>query len=472
MDNKLKTLTFLSVAFIIIFSAFKSAYPQISTDKQSIESLEFREVDIKDVLRQLAKQYNLNIVFSEKVTGLITVQLNKVTLEQALDSIITINGFVYSRSGDVIKVTTQEEAEREGKQTKLFKLNNADCTKLKDTLAKVLTPNGSIEVDTRSNSIVVTDSSSVINKIQAMIPSLDEITPQVLIEARLIETSLTTSDKLGIDWSTTIKATGSSRKTTLPFMTKGAGDMQAILPESQPGTTDFPGRLKNTFPYAVKDDFIFGTLDFTNLQATLDFLKSRSKTKLVANPRIVTTNNQKASINVGKVLSLPTYERNATTGVMEITGWTPYNVGVNLEVTPQISPDGHIKMSVKPEVSSLIGYASTRNGVNEGPITSTRTAQTEVLIKDGQTVVIGGLVKDETSLTRKKIPILGDIPIIGFLFSRKDVGSEANPSEKTDLLIFVTARIIKETNKPLIARDSYIITSQPRPFKLEAREVK
>lgn len=471
MDKKLKILSFFSITLVMIFSQAKFIYPQSATEKQIIESLEFREVDIKDVLRQLAKQYSLNIVFSEKVTGLITVQLNKVTLEEALDSIITINGFVYSRRGEVIKVTTPEEAEREGKQTKLFKLNNADSTKLKETLSKVLTPNGSIEVDTRSNSIVVTDSLSVINKIQAMIPSLDELTPQVIIEARLIETSLTTSEKLGIDWTTTMRATGASRKTTLPFNRDSADNIQSILPEQTPGA-DFPSKLATAFPYTVKGDFTFGTLSFSDLQAVLDFLKSRTKTKLVANPRIVTLNNQKASINVGKVLSLPTYERNVTTGVMEITGWTTMNVGVNLEVTPQISPDGHIKLSIKPEVSSLVGYASNREGVNEGPITSTRTAQTEVLMKDGQTVVIGGLVKDESLIIRKKVPILGDIPLLGWFFSRKEIGSSSSPTEKTDLLIFVTARIIRDSDKQLIGKESYIVSSQPRPFKLEAREVK
>jgi type II secretory pathway component GspD/PulD (secretin) len=213
-------------------------------------------------------------------------------------------------------------------------------------------------------------------------------------------------------------------------------------------------------------------LDFTGLKAALDILQSRSNTKLVANPRIVTVNNQSATINVGRVLSLPTYERDQQTGKMDITGWVPYNVGVNLSVTPQISPDGHIKLKLKPEVSSLEGYASNRDGVNEGPITSSRTAQTEVLIKDGQTVVIGGLVKDQTLNTIKKIPILGDIPLLGFLFTRKEVGSDANPTEKTDLLIFVTAHIIKDSAEPLVADKSTMTTALPRPFKLETREIK
>ena len=116
----------------------------------------------------MAKQYNLNIVFSENVKGLVTVQLNNVSIDQALDSIITVNGFAYTKKENVYKVTTMEEAEKEGKQTKLFKLNNADAAKLKDTLSKVLSSTGSIEADTRSNAIVVTDSLSVVNMIEGI----------------------------------------------------------------------------------------------------------------------------------------------------------------------------------------------------------------------------------------------------------------------------------------------------------------
>ena len=517
MDKKLRILSFFSVVFVIICSQPNVIFPQAAVEKQVIESLEFREVDLKDVLRQLAKQYNFNIVFSEKVTGLITVQLNKVTLEEALDSIITINGFVYNKLGAVIKVTTPEEAEREGKQTKLFKLNNADSTKLKETLSKVLTPNGSIEVDTRSNSIVVTDSLAVINKIRAMIPLLDEITLQVLIEARLIETSLTNTEKLGIDWQTTIKAIAAKRPTTFPFKKWNSDkDMYPVPeyttttewvedpnqwvanPNQDPAkigdeyihpsvekttiTSAFPsggreylGSLVSqglsAFPMAADNYFSFGTLDFTGLQAFFDFLKTRSDTKLVANPRIVTLNNQEASINVGRKVPLPIYTIDSTTGQTTVSGWEELNVGVNLKVTPQVNSAGYIKLKLSPKVDEFTGeWVGTTQ--DRRPITSTREASTDVQIKDGQTVVIGGLVKSKTTKRAKKIPILGDIPILGFFFTRKEAGVEENPREQTDLLIFVTARIIKDSEKQLIGKESYIVTSQPHPFKLETREVK
>lgn len=445
---------------------------QAAGEGNTIESLEFRELDIKDVLRQLSKQYNLNIVFSEKVSGLVTVQLSNVSIEEALDSIITVNGFVYAKKDNVIKVTTPDEAEREGKQTKLFRLNNADAATLKETLSKVLTPDGSIEADSRSNSIIVTDILSVINKVSEILPTLDGLTLQVLIETKLIETSLTRSDKLGIDWTTTLSASGAKRPMTLPFSPKGdRGWMENVFPPNPASSSDFPTGHPFGFPTAVKGDFTLGTLDASSLKLILDFLKNRNDTKLVANPRIVTLNNQKALIHVGKDVPIPVYERNDTTGKMEITGWSEdKKVGVELEVTPQISPDGHIKLKLKPAVSSITDFIKIE-GEDAAPITSTRTVETEVLIRDGQTVVIGGLVKDESFIKVSKVPFLGDIPLLGFFFSRKEVGSSSNPQEKTDLLIFVTARIIKDTDEQLLAYGSNIITSPARPFKMDLRAI-
>ncbi|MGE5307483.1 MAG: secretin N-terminal domain-containing protein [Deltaproteobacteria bacterium] len=459
--KKIACLLLVVCGFLSPHSRCLADPPQeVTPAPQLIESLEFREVDIKDVLRQLAMQYNLNIVFSESVKGLVTVHLANVTIGQALDSIITVNGFAYSRKENVYKVTSQDEARREGRQTKLFKLNNAEAVRIKDTLTKVLSSDGSIEADPRSNSIIVTDSPFVLAKIDSMISALDEQTPQVLIEAKMVETSLTINEKLGIDWQTTVKATGSARPITYPF--NRSGNDGAFNAQ----TTGADGSVTTGFPAATAEQFTFGTLDFTGLQAVFDALKSRQKTKLVANPRIVTLNNHNATINVGKVLSQPTYERNTTTGKMEITGWQSYNIGVNLDVTPQISPDGHVKLKLKPEVSSLIGYASTSDGVQQGPITSSRSAQTEVLLRDGQTVVIGGLVKDESLAIESKVPILGDIPLLGWFFRHRTVGSEANPTEKTDLLIFVTVKIIKDGEKPPVtAMDNSMIPQMDRDEK-------
>jgi type IV pilus assembly protein PilQ len=483
------SLLFLPVSS---YSQEEAVSPAVPAANQKIESLEFREVDIKDILRHLAKQYNLNIIFSEQVKGLVTVQLNSVTIDEALDSIITVNGFSYTRKENVIKVMTPEEAMREGMVTKVIPLNNADAVKLKDTLKKVLSANGSIEADVRSNALIVTDNPMVINAMNSMVPQLDQMTPQVLIEAKIIETTLSRSEKLGIDWTTTIKAAGSTMPTTFPFnllslkalklnksvypspfgTNLGAAGPTGSSSGSGNGTSTSTAQV-GAFPAVIPSapQFAFGTLDFSSLQAILDFLKTRSNTRLIASPRITTLNNDTATINVGQVLSIPNYSVDSTTGRMVINNWTPQNVGVTLQVTPQVSPDGHIRLKIKPEVSNLTGYAGTQDGVNVGPITSTRNADTEVQIRDGQTVVIAGLIKDKSFVKTSKIPVLGDIPLLGpALFTRRERSLDADPDEKTDLLIFVTASIIKDVDKPLLAYEHNVMTAPPRQLKMEIKQ--
>lgn len=454
-------------------------FSQVSLDKKSenaqiIEYLEFREVDIKDILRQLTKQYDLNIIFSESVKGLITVQLTNVTIDEALDAIVTINGFVYTKKGRVIKVTTPEEAEKEGKQTKVFRLNNADATSLKDSLSKVLSTEGTIEVDTRSNSLIVTDIPRVINEIEQMIKEdLDSSTPQVLIEARFIEVTVGTTEKLGIDWSPATatgplaKVTGSTRPTTVPFKSLGGEEEQYkdLFPPAEPTTVGSGGTYPNTygFPYADSGDFSLGSLDFSQLQMALNFIKSHSDARIISSPRIVTTDNHKARIQVGETRRIRSEETVDADTNDTTYSYDKEDVGIILEVTPKVTPDGYVQLKLTPEVSS-----ADRVDVNNINIVEKRIADTEVIIKDGQTIVIGGLIETRKTEVIKKVPFLGDIPGIGRMFTHTTI----DPNQQKELLIFVTARIVKQNEAGLLAYKSGIVTSPPRPLKLDVREIK
>ena len=461
-------------------------------ESEIIEYLEFREVDIKDALRQLAKQYNLNIVFSESVKGLITLRLHNVTVEEALDSIITINGFVYTKKGSVIKVTTPEEVKKESKQTRVFKLYNADASKLKETIKKVLSPEGTIEADERSNSLIITDNPAVISKIESMLPSLDEASKQVLIEARFIETSLGTTEKLGIDWTINAVAKASKRPTTFPFRKWGSDKDMYPVPsytseyDSTTGTweitSDFPaggeGYFFPTFPHRLgsfpmvgADEFTFGTLDFTQFQAVLDFLKTKTDSKLISSPRIVTMDNKRAEIYIGKARPIPTFEYNSETGEYQITGFEEKIEGVILTVTPQIKKVGdkyYIKLRLKPKVTTFSNETVSFTNLGfEYPLLSERYTDTEVMIEDNQTIVIGGLIETKRTETIHKVPFLGDLPLLGLLFRHKEI----NPDAKSELIIFVTARVVREDEGPLLAYKSNLITSPPHPFKLNLREI-
>ncbi len=435
-----------------------------------IEYLEFREVDIKDVLRQLARQYNLNIVFSQSVKGPITIQLHNVTIDQALDAIVSANGYVYTKKGNIYKVTTPEEAEKEVVQTKVFKLSNADASKLKETLKKVLSAQGSIEADMRSNSLIVTDVPSVLAKIEGMISTLDEPTRQVLIEAKFIETSLGTTEKLGIDWSTTVTAYGSSRPITFPFKAKGDEMFsRGIFPTPSPSDSDFSSSV--AFPYVDADNFTFGTLDFTQYQAVLNFLKTKTNSRLISAPRVVTMDNKQAEIYIGKTRPIPQFEYNDETGNYQITGFEEKIEGVTLTVTPQISKvnnEYYIKLKLKPKVTNYVDKVTFGALGFDYPIMSERYADTEVVIKNDQTIVIGGLIETKKTKSIHKVPLLGDLPLLGFFFTYKST----EPNEKSELLIFVTARVIEEgKERKLLAYESNLINNFKRPFKLKLKEV-
>ena len=442
-----------------------------------IEYLEFREVDLKDVLRQLSKQYGLNIVFSESVKGLITVQLQNITIEEALDSIITINGFVYTIKDNVIKVTTAKEAQAEGKTTKVFTLNNADANVLKDGLQKVLSVEGSIQIDPRTNSLIVTDVPRVISSIDGMMKGLDTITPQVLIEAKFIEASLGTSDQMGINWGTgnILTASGSKRPTTFPY--KGSGSDTFLgnytLPQGQTsdtsGSSSSSSSTGSTFPSAYSfpfttsaTDFTFGTLDFSQLSMALSFLKTKSDSKLISSPRIVTTDNKEATIQVGETRRIETSVTTDTVAHTSTPNYEKTDIGVILKVTPRVTPDGHILLNLHPQVSSVTG-----NDANNIPIIGTRNADTTVMIKDGQTIVIGGLIATSKTEANNGLPFLSDIPLLGKLLFQS---TKVDPNTKTELLIFVTARILHDTESSPVGLESSIVTNPQRPMKLDLRE--
>ena len=210
----------------------------------------------------------------------------------------------------------------------------------------------------------------------------------------------------------------------------------------------FPSGGKTAFPLALPSNFAFGTLSFTSFQAALQVLKSKSNTKIISNPRITTLNNKQATITVATTYNIPTYERNDSTGSYEITGYEEKELGILLSVTPQINPEGFIVVQLDPEVSAFSTWDTftTSGGTIQAPRYTTRKASTQVMVKDGETIVIGGLIREQLVDRVYKIPILGDIPIVGLLFKKKE-----KEVDTTDLLFFITVNIVKPESAATVA---------------------
>ena len=197
-------------------------------------------------------------------------------------------------------------------------------------------------------------------------------------------------------------------------------------------------------------------------------IKSRSNTDIISNPRIATLNNTEALINVGQTLNLPKYERNSSTGKMEITGYDPKDLGIILKVTPHVNDNGEIVIDLAPEISDLLRYDTLdRASGIVAPVFSTRIAKTQIMIRDGDTIFIGGLIRESDVETKKKLPfigdLLGDVPYIGLLFTKKDI-----IKQKTELIFFITVNLMKHgkeikdiPSSASVRMPSYSVTQTP-----------
>ena len=410
-------------------------------------TLDFKDADITNVLRILSYKSGINIVAGRDVSGPITIRLTDVPWQKALDVILRTYGYSYEREGNIIRVTTTENLEKEELVTEVFSLNYARAANVPSAIEEMLSSRGSVKFDERANLIIVTDIPTNIYKIRQVIGKLDMRTQQVSIEAKIIETTLDKDDNLGINWTTQITASMAKRPTTFPFDRKAGGGIFYPLsdPAGQKSTETpivgaFPSNVGTGFPMALPTNFTLGTLDFSSLQAVLQILKSRTDTKIISNPRITTLDNQEAKIVVATTFSIPIYERNDSTGNIEVTGYDEKELGITLSVTPQINPEGYIVVKLEPEVSAFLSwdtFTSGNSGIIRAPRFSTRRASTQVMVKDGETIVIGGLIKENIIDTVVKVPILGDIPLLSLLFKKKEKAVDT-----TDLMFFITVNIV------------------------------
>ena len=345
-------------------------------------TVDFKDADIQDVLKIISYKSGINIVAGKDVTGTITIRLVDVPWERALDVILKNAGFVYERDDDIIRVTTIENLGKEELSTEIYILNYAEAEQVAEAIKEILSSRGKVKFDERTNQVVVTDVPTNLYKIGKVIEKLDQRTAQVMIETRVIETVLDKDERLGIDWTLYAQEAGSSRPITAPFaLNKTYGKTgQEYFPRIDNTTDDFSIHDLNSFPYAVKSDFTFGTLSFTQLQAVLEILKTRSNTKTLSNPRIVTLNNKEAIIHVGEDYNIPLYERNTTTGQMEITDYKQEEVGVKLTVTPHVNAQNEIVVDLHPEVSAFLRFDNYGNV--QAPVFSTREANTQIMIMD------------------------------------------------------------------------------------------
>jgi len=378
-------------------------------------SLDFVDADISEVIRFFALKTEMNFVLAEGIKGNVTVHLYNVPFDEAIKAVLEQKGLIAIQySENVVKIVDKGKMPT---YRKTILLKNINASQVKDTIDKALTEEEKkytiVGLADVTNALVVTSTAEGIEKLSKLIEELDVKMAQIKIAARIMEVDISKNVDLGIDWTVTKTFTGGGEfgDTTL---TGNIEDMASPFSLGAPATLN-----------------IATIISGADLDVTLRALAKKTRTKILSNPTLVVENNRPAHIHVGDTIP---YKMTVVTegGSTETLG--QLEVGTTLDVTPTVSPTGNqISMDVGVAVKDFVGYTDA------GPQTTDREATTKVTISEGQTVVVGGLVSETEKGTAMQVPLLGDIPILGYLFKKKETQKRT-----LELLIFLTPHVMRD----------------------------
>jgi type II secretory pathway component GspD/PulD (secretin) len=471
-------------------------------------SVDFPDEDVRNILRNVADLFELNIIMPESLQGRTTIKLRDVTWRQIFQHVLQPVGFTYIEDGNIIKIVSLDSLQQEPVETQVFLVNYARAADILPTISSLVdtAAGGRIVVDARTNSLVITERPSRMNRIRPIIETLDRATDQVMIESKFVEVTDRDIRNIGVNWASlqnynvaagplrgtfdrargqrsdittdgrnerltgneTLTTTGSQTMNSslqssgsmnngsvtstggVPTATSTTGSTGLLDNSSSTrGTRDVLGtvtdnstnvlhQLKSITDAGLTERTASAVFSADEFRLVLSALQTQNDVKVVSNPTIVTLNNTEASINVGEETPIPNYAYNQERGSFEVNGFTWKQIGIILKVTPQVNARGFIKLTLAPEVSQRNGE-TTFGGAGGAtiPIVATRKAITQVSLRDGYTMGIGGLLSTAQTTGVSKVPVLGSVPVFGRLFR-----SDSKESAVTNLIIFITAKTL------------------------------
>jgi len=413
-------------------SSAQTAAPQGQLDQESrLFSIEVREADISDVLRALAQQSGLNIILGQGVEGKVSLSFKDIPFRDAMEMVIKANGLMYTVQNNIMWVGRKVDVSDE-MRVEIVRLNNADPATAVQQLKGTLSETGSAFADQRTNSVILRDLPRNMNKAKALIAALDTQTAQVTIEARIVEASNSFTRQIGVRWGPTYTsgrdAIGGS--TLLPATVSG-------------GDRNFAVNLPAVNP-ASGLGIVVGSLSsklFLDLELTA--AETRGELKIVSSPKISAVNNMPATIHSGltyrvKLSQAIVSGSGTTTTSSDLGGLEEIKTGIDLTVTPKISGDGFVLLNINTTKSDP-DFSRTIDGI---PGVAEKSASTFVLVKDEETVVIGGLYRTMNSEQKNAVPYLSKVPLLGWLFR-----SNSKDNQHEELLVFITPKIVKYDNR-------------------------
>lgn len=472
----------------------------LSNKAKDTLSVDFPDEDIRTILRNVADLFELNLVIPETLQGKTSIKLRDVTWRQIFQVTLNPAGYTFIEDGNIIKIVTAESLNLEPVSTDVYVINYARAEDIRKTVEPLIDAagGGRLIVDARSNALVISERPTRMQRIRAIIDRLDRATEQVMIESKFIEVTDSDIKNLGVRWDSLSgyevgggpfsqtfnrardggystgsdqtsdssnntrsgSASASSSENSSSASNEGSASSTngAVSSRSTTGSSSLLSSAGESSMFGESSSAVAGALEafrsLTNSGSTgrassavfnaaefkvvLSALRTLTDIKIVSNPTVVTLNNTESSINVGEEYPIPNYTYNQERGTFEVSGFVYRPIGVILKVTPQVNGQGFIRMSVEPEVSQRNGE-TTFGGAGGAsiPIIATRKAKTQVSLKDGHTMGLGGLLTSRSQSGASKVPILGDIPVLGRAFR-----SNSHDNTSTNLLIFITAKTV------------------------------
>ncbi|MBN2018993.1 MAG: secretin and TonB N-terminal domain-containing protein [Sedimentisphaerales bacterium] len=422
-------------------------------------SVDFRDTPIDDVIRIMAEQADVDVVKSPKVTGTVTAKLSNVPLEEALKNILAAQGYDYVMTKNMIRVAPAAEILQEAEKlvSKIYRITYADIKGVERALSKFVSQRGFVSVNAGTSNIIVTDTESKIKAIDTFIEEIDRITPQILVEARIYDITCKDRLDLGVEWnagSRTTYTNADGTSATAPpgyFGANPTGDVDGF------STGIFAGNTGKTA--GITGLLKFGWLkDSLDIDAIIRAQQNLISAKLLANPRILVLDNEEALIKI--VSEVPYQELTETSGGGSIGSTNFKDVGVSLRVIPHLTRDEMVRLKLRPEFSVQTSTVTFQTGSLQypQPVVDKREAETTLLVPNGQTIVLGGLRKKDVTKQINKVPLLGDIPILGYLFR-----FEGEDTVNSELVVFVTPYIMREAGLSESEAEIFKETEFPGP---------
>ncbi len=462
-----------STVFVFAALVFCSGFLSAAEADNARVTLKTSNENIRLVLEEIAQQTGYNIVLPETIQMTISVALRDVSLVKALDAILILNGMRYSIQDKTILIYTEQDKERVKDLTpptplkvKIFQLNHITVNTVQKSIEGLLSPRGKMMVlpptppetwttqteflsdqaaatktagtmdvkpEERSKRFFVLDEQTNLDLIADVITQVDTPKKQVFISTVIFEMRLSEEEAVGLRWTLSGNAGGSSLPWNFPF---GHGDLGEFSPHVS-ATEDLFSIRPGMFPDNEATDFLFGQLNMTSTQLLFQLNKLGANVNILSNPRLMVTDGDEAVILVGErypILTSTVTDEGTVTETFD--RYEP--IGVQLRVIPNIQDNGRVSMLIEPQVTDVGAVVVGTTGLSY-PRISTRKVESKITVSDGDSLVIAGLVKEDETVNTNGVPLLSDIPILGYLFRHRSV-----TKEKIDLVVVVTPYI----NKP------------------------